>query len=233
MYKSVKKLWLPSLAAMYVSEATIGPDPAWVQAKNHFNGSSSDATCVATFDAPVASGNTVLVVFGTASTGDDYTVADDKGNTYIAGPEVAGGSYTWASFYSIGVTNAPTVITVSINSGVSARSYNSILISEYSHVGAFDVSAGNPNQSGSGTTDAITSTAATTNFNGELIFGACVNLSGVSTLDMGTGFTQDQVSGENFNTEYLIQPTAGSVAATFTGTGSDNFSTLMMAFKRA
>lgn len=235
MLKTVKKLWLPSSTALFVGAASGGggSDPLRIQGNSYFNGGAlNSSTCTVTLASPVASGNSILVVFGCAIWGNAVTVTDDKGNTYTAGP-IAGDNvsdYTWCAFYCLNVTNAPKTITATID-GRSAY-YNSIFATEFSNLASFDVSAFNANQTGVDTTNGITSTTATTTANGDLVWGACVNLWGNSTLTKNSAFTQDQVSGQDFNIEYFLQETAGSIAATWTGTTADHFASIMMAFKK-
>jgi len=210
---------------------------ARIQGKLHSNGATSSPTVAVTLDAPVSSGNLVVVAVGTAVPGNSpvvFTCADDKGNTYTAVDVGDGNNFQWGSFYLQNITNGPQTITVAIDAGASSRQFSTIIATEFSGVqttSPLDGHSINIFQAGTNTTDGITSGSATTTANGDLIWGACVNLSGSSTLVVGTGYTLDQNSGSDFVTEYRTQTTAGSVASTWTGTSADSFSSLMMAFK--
>lgn len=206
------------------------PVPTKIQGTLTQNGGTSSTTVVVTLPAAVSSGSLICVALGTAVTATGASVTDDKTNTYTVGNENFG-SYNWFSFYASGVTNGPQVITGTFP---EAHSFSTMIVTEFSNCAAvtpLDGASIQGGQTGVNTTDGITSNTATTTANGDLVWGACVNLSGNSTLTLGTGFTQDQTSGQNFNIEYLIQGTAGAIAATWTGTTSDSFSSLMMAFK--
>lgn len=213
---------------------------ARVQGNLHQNGAANIATVAVTLVSTVGVGNTIVVAVGTATPGNSpivFTCADDKANTYTAvdsGPP--GNNFQWASFYLQNITNAPQTITVAIDAGASNRQFSTIIATEFSGVAAVSPLDGhniNNFQAGVNTTDGITSGSVTTTTNGDLIWGASVNLSGSSTLVHGTGFTLDQNSGIDFVTEYLVQGTAGAVAATWTGTTADSFSSLVMALKAA
>jgi hypothetical protein len=89
------------------------------------------------------------------------------------------------------------------------------------------------------TTNAITSTAFTPTQSGDLIYGGTVNSNNNDQATAGTGFTfagNDSAGAGTVPviTEFLVQGTAASIAATFTDTtGSDSWSTFVMAFKAA
>lgn len=232
LLKAKKKFWLPPSPALWhkASGGGGGGTPAKTQGSLHQNGATSSTTVAVTLAAPVTSGGLVCVAVGSGTTATTCSVTDDKGNTYtVANTNV--GSFNWLSFWAAGVTNAPQTITATWG---EAHSFSTILVTEFSNVLAsspIDGASVNAGQSGVNTTDGITSNAITTTASGDLIWGACVNLAGNSTLVKSAAFTQDQTQASNFNSEYLIQGSAGSIAATWTGTTSDSFSSLVMAFK--
>ena len=80
--------------------------------------------------------------------------------------------------------------------------------------------------------NAITSTAAGTTVSGDLIFGAAMDDSGLTTITAGTGFTQRQsVNNKDMATEDLVQTAAGSVAATQNFGATHRYLAQMVAFK--
>ncbi len=207
--------------------------PAWVQGNITQNGNTGLNYCDVTLASPVGNGNMLIVSVGWLSTTSTFTVTDDKGNTYTQIQRVTGGGYGWSMFYCLNITNAPTVI--SGNNSIF-DTYGMTMVDEFSGVlasGALDGSNMSNNVAGVNTTDGVTSGNFTTTANGDLICGNCVNISGGGTLVKGTGFSQAQVFGADFNTEYRIQASAGSVSATYTGTTSGAFSTGGAAFKHA
>lgn len=211
--------------------------PAKVQGSLHQNGATPSVNVAVTLASTVTSGSMVACVVGLAVPAAStvaLTMADDKGNAYTQVDNATGNDFQWSSFYLLNITNTPQTITAAFDAGSSARLFATIICTEFSGVAttaALDGNSINVNQAGVNTTNGITSNAATTTTAGDLIWGAAVNLSGSSTLTKNATWTQDQTSGQDFNTEYLIQNPAGSIAATWTGTTADSFSSLMMAFK--
>lgn len=219
--------------AVYVKSSGGVIVPAKIQGALTQNGGSSSTTVAVTLGAPVTSGSLLCIAIGGATTMTGVSVTDDKSNTGYTVAQFNFGSFNWIGMYRPNITNGPTTITATFP---EAHTFSTMIVTEFSGVLAtspLDGSNINVAQAGSNTTDAITSNATTTTANGDLIWGACVNLAGNSTLTKTSTFTQDQTQASNFNTEYLVQGTAGSIAATWTGTTADSFSSLMMAFKHA
>src|SRR5207253_3457174 len=88
-----------------------------------------------------------------------------------------------------------------------------------------------------GTTAAngVTSMAATTTANGDLIFGVAMDDSGsFGTITAGTGFTaRATLNAMDMAIEDAIQATAGSIASTFTFTPADIYLAQIAAVKAA
>jgi len=71
-----------------------------------------------------------------------------------------------------------------------------------------------------------------TTASGDLIFGAVMDDSGVSSNTAGTGFTQRQsVNNKDLATEDLVQTASGSIAATQTFGAAHRYLAQMVAFK--
>lgn len=206
------------------------------------NSSSAGATSItATFGISVTSGDCIVgVVLWGSTTNNLSGVTDSKGNTYTVLDTVTNVDGQSASSFCLGnITNGP----ISVTANFSASDSNLVLIcDEYSgglaSSNPVDVHHGQ-SQSRPGTgTNAVSSGAATTTQNGDLIYGGAFDLSGASTTyTAGTGFalrTADTGLSRHGQSEDETQASAGSVAATFTSnqSGADYF-TFMVAIKVA
>jgi hypothetical protein len=209
---------------------------SYVQGKTHANGFTNSTTVAATLDAAVGVGHGLCVAVGWAGNDDTLSVSDDKGNVY----SFEGIVYNSNQGYSLGlaycrnITNAPQTITATLP---AARLFATIIVDEYSDLGAFDGAALNGQQGPGTATDAVTSTAITTTADGDLVWGVGINIESHG-MAFGTGFTGRQSLGggaaNTFYTEDRIQASAGSIAATFTtSNGGDNFVTGVLAFMPA
>src|SRR5439155_12900043 len=117
----------------------------------------------------------------------------------------------------------------------AGASYRRLLIHEYGGIAVtgLDVVAKNI-ANGSTTSDAVTSTSATTTASGELVFGAVMDDAGLNNIAAGTGFTLRQsVNNKDLASEDLVQSSSGSVAATFTFSAADRYLAQMVSFKAA
>lgn len=211
--------------------------PAYVQGAINQNGAGSSATVPVSFSNPVGLGHAVIVSIGWATAGVTLdSVYDDASNVYtiLSGGGLAGG-YWWKCAYLTNAAGSPSTVTAEFSSGAI---YVTVVVAEFENVlgtGAIDGSSFNLNQAGTNTTDGITSGAFTTAAAGDLIYGSCVNIGGNAGLSVGTSFTgaAGASAAPDFVSEYLVQPSAGSIAATFTGSTLDHFSTFAVALKHA
>lgn len=233
MQKVVKKLYLPPSPALYVGAVEGGGEWALVQSGYFSNGGTSSDTIQVTLSNPVGSGNLVCIAVASAGQKDDITITDDKGNTYAARANVAtSGDFRFATFSKLNLTNGPVTFTATFS---DSRQYASILVDEFS--GAETTASLDKNamqaQAGMGTgANAVTSGSQTTTADGELIWGATVDVDSFG-VSAGSGFTQAQYRDSTYMTEYRVQTTAGSVAATFTAANSSSyFITGMLCFKK-
>jgi hypothetical protein len=214
--------------------------PAYVQGLTHENGGTASTTVATTLASTVGVGNAVFVFFFiTSPTATVTNVTDDKGNTYTAvgaqtDVNVASRTFT---YYALNVSNSPKTITATYSTSLP---FSGMLVDEYSGIAAVSALDGNGSlsQKGLGTSGAndIKSNAFTTTANGDLIWGASVNISGSAGFTAGTGFTLRTNSADLiYQSESQVQTTAGSIAATFGNADSVNeeFNTMMMAFKHA
>ena len=207
--------------------------PANVQQK--WTSSVGGTTNTLNFTSDVTVGNIIALAIHANSTPTVTldTVVDNLGNSYVfAGDATSGGDglgQMW-NYYAVVTVGGACTITATFS---ASKSYGRIFAHEISGVdltSPLDQHAG-LYQSNAGTgTDAVTSTAQTTVYDGEYIFG-CTEIVNSLTITAGTNFTEllDQTTGSS---EYYIQPTAGSIAATFTeSAGFARNNTVMMTFK--
>lgn len=202
------------------------PEPSHVQG-NSLEGSGT--TIVLTLLKVVASGDLVAGVVFFLSTQSLVSITDDKGNTYTTVDSITDDGGTLVSFYLANITNGPQTITATFN---TSTGFSYMGCDEYSNVALTSPldahSIQYQNSPGSGA-DGLSSNAATTLTNGDLVYGATIATSG-NTVTAGTGFTQRLQTADGEASEDLIQSAAGNIAATFTTT-TPNALTAMMAFK--
>jgi hypothetical protein len=194
---------------------------------------------VVTLPSAVTTGDLIVVSVAWASTvTDTVTVKDDKNDTFTLVDNfraISPNNFYLQSAYFLNVTAGAQTFTATIS---TARQFADIFVDEFSGVAttaALDGNVMNTAQSNNppaASANSVTSTTITPTTNGDLIYGATLNLTGVGTQSVGTGFTQAQLTANLFLSEFLTQATAASIAATMTPTsGSDNWITYVMAFK--
>jgi hypothetical protein len=192
-------------------------------------GVGASNTVVVTLGGAVGSGNAVCggAAWDNSNSATVLHITDDKGNTYNLETEVVDTTNGEASiaFSLTNITNGPTVITLTLAASITAT---------FMHICADEFSGGSTassderdgtahggqflNTPGTGT-DAATSGTFTTNVNGDLLYGYCMQAASVTPATHGTNFSDGTSSVTDFSTqsEYRTQATAGSgTAATFT-----------------
>jgi hypothetical protein len=193
------------------------------------------STIALAFTANNTAGNLIVVAVSWGDrTAPSIAATDSRGNTYF----VATNDFDTGNRQGFAILYAPNIRaganTVTVNFGAS-DAYRRIVISEYSGIAAsspLDVVAKNK-AAGTTASNGVTSTAATTTVNGDLIFGVAMDDSGLfGTITAGTSFTRRAVVNNiDMATEDRVQATAGSVAATFTFSRADMYLAQMAAFK--
>lgn len=193
---------------------------------------TSAASIDRAFTASNVVGNAIVAAFSWGS-GSTASCSDSLGNAYT----MASSQYDSTNNQSLGICYATNIKaganTVTITLGGASASRR-LIIHEYrgiSTVDPVDITTGNI---ANGTTAAnnITSTAATTVVNGDLIFGAALDDAGTTTITAGTGFTQrNSVNNKDLVTQDMVQATAGSVASTMTFGAAHRYLSQMVAFK--
>ena len=139
--------------------------------------------------------------------------------------------------YAKNITGAFTVVTITYSSAVTIRRIRCAEISgadttspDDGFVGAFQLNLT------STATNAITSGTIATTQNGDYLFGATFESdNGCLTVTAGTDYTGNTLTGCHVLTEYQIQTSFGTVAATFTKAngGATEWLTAIQAFKVA
>lgn len=184
--------------------------PTYVQSA--FNSNYGTSTITATLNA-VNSGDTIMVFVAWESATITLTgIADNCGGVYtlVINNFLNGIGESAGMAYGTGSSGACTI--TATFSGSNTQN-NGMIVQEVRGVGALDQSAMNAELAPTnGST--VTSGNVTTGHNGEYIFGAATDDGGVDTFTQGSGFVLRQ-SVTSFATEDQIQPSAGSIAATF------------------
>jgi len=217
---------------------TVTNPPAGTIAFVQTAGATNDvaaSTIAAAFTANNTAGNLIVVAVSWGDrTAPSISATDTRGNTYA----VATNDFESGNRQGLAILYAPNIRaganTVTVNLGAS-NAYRRIIISEYAGIAVSAPLDGVAKNRAAGTTasNGVTSTAATTTANGDLIFGVTMDDSGLfGTITAGTGFTRRAfVNNMDMATEDRVQPTAGSVAATFTFSRADMYLAQMAAFK--
>lgn len=213
---------------------------AFVQSKSISSTGATSTTIAVTMTSAVTVGNLLAVFVAYGDTGF-ISCADNLGNTYTP-VDNSGAAFSGdiaRTFYAKITSGGTCTVTVTLSPAVG---YRQLVVHEVSGV---DTTTPNDKhiinkQTAPGTgANAVTSTAQTTTTNGQYIFGAAriCNVGTSKSLAQGTGFTSREniVGGSDaspLRSEDQIQTTAGSIAATFTGTGiaGDNALVALMTF---
>ncbi len=228
-------------SGLFVSHAEAAV--AYVQGKGVTSANCGGASEVTS--STFTSGNTAhnLIVLAFVYGGQpaaNPVVSDSNSNTYFHATGV------WDAvkqrgldvYYAVNVASGANTVTVTL--GASGPSNCRLAIHEYSGVATttpvLDMVSANMDNNGTTTTDGVTSGAATTRTDGELIFGAVENDGGASpiTAATGTAYTrQISVNSDELVTEYRVQASASSTAAAFTDSTSTSYLAAMVTFRAA
>jgi len=177
--------------------------------------------------------NSVADNCATGGGSDTYSLLDN--------PTAGTGLGRSAQGYAVIGHTGPCTVTFTFSTATS-NMYSECIVHELSGVNTNTPLDNNQHkisaQNGPGTgTDAITSGSVTTTQNGDYIFGWTVNDGANSaTLAAGTGYMARVSIGGGVTalSEEMVQPAAGTIAATFTGSpGFGNYTTGIIAFQPA
>lgn len=202
---------------------------AYVQSAS-VSGTSATTSVAKAFTSNVVTDNLIVVgvSWGSAAVIESCIVTDTLGNTYMRLPNCnqidATNQQQIAVFYARNITGGACTVTATF---AGSRDNNGIAIAEYSGGDSYlsvDKSGGNFQTAPGTGTDAVTSTAKTTEQAGELIIGVYTDSSAGAgtTVTAGTGFTKREDTGGGgihsiqIVLEDQVQSAPGSIAATFT-----------------
>jgi hypothetical protein len=197
-----------------------------------FTSNNGGTTVRTTLSKPSVAGNTLIaaVSWGDVDVSGKLSATDNAGNVY----QVA--TRAWDSrmrqglaiLYVVNAKGGATTTTVSFGSNVG---YHRLITLEYSNIAALDVTAKNIGTA-STAANAVTSTAATTRYAGELIFGAVMDDYGVNNITPGSGFTQRaSVNNKDLACQDRIQASPASVASTQTFSANHYYLAQMATFR--
>jgi hypothetical protein len=199
-------------------------------------GTTSDTgatSIVQAFTAANTSGNLIVAAISWGS-GASVTCSDSKANIYsVATTQYdAVNNQSLAICYAANVQSGANTVTATFS---GSTLYRRLLVQEYQGIAAVSPVDVVSKNAANGTTgsNAITSKAAVSTANGDLIFGAVIDDSSVTTsITAGTGFTQRQsVNNKDMATEDLVQTASGSIAATQTFGAAHRYLAQMVTFK--
>ena len=210
-----------------ITQATTTSAPlfAYVQSAG-----TSDTT-TASFSSNNTAGNTIIAAISWGNNATP-TCSDSQGNTYT----IATNTYDSTNNQSLGICYATNIKaganTFTLDAG--GASSTRILIHEYSGIASTNPVDITKTNIANATTAAnnVTSTAATTTANNDLIFGTVMDDTGITSITAGTSFTQRQsVNGKDLASQDYLQPTAGSISSIQTFGTAHRYLAHMVAFK--
>jgi len=183
-----------------------------------------------TFGLPITAGNLIVVTATWDNQSATASVADTKGNTYTS----AVGPTNWSTanraqiFFAKNI-GGQSANAVTVTFSVATTSFAEIRLFEYS--GQDTTSPLDVTSSATGTSTALNSGSATTNFANELVFGTGDSSTG--TLSPGAGFTAREGNNSRGLQEDQSITSIGLQSATETNSVSAAWVMLMATFKNA
>lgn len=203
--------------AVWQPSTMVGNAPCLPQgAASVDHGASALSSVSASLPANVASGSAIAgAVYCACLT--TLTVTDDMSNSYtVLGPETSLTGVQYWQFYATNLTNSPHTVTATLSAGTGT--FWRMEINEVANViSTVDGNALAYTAAASGT-DGLSSGSITTMIDKDFIFGNGTSYDSKNLL-AGTNFSMaNNIFGtiDSLWSEYYWQPTAGSVAATFT-----------------
>jgi len=184
------------------------------------------------FPSPNTTGNLIVAA---VSWGNNATVScsDSQGNTYAVATTQydSVNNQSLAICYATNVNGGTNTVTAQFS---NSPSYRRILVHEYQGVAtsnAVDVATKNIGNANTALNN-VTTTAAATATDGELIFSAVMDDSGTNNIAAGAGFLQRaSVNNKDLASEDQVQISAGPIAATYTFTAAHRYLAQMVVFK--
>ncbi len=189
---------------------------------------STSSTVSATFASTPVSGDLLIAVYGAGANCNAVTPTGWTSATADAGGSSAPSG---AIFYRIAQASEPTTVTITTDTGCTARSLQIYEWSGMAPSSPLDaVATVKTNTTGTG----LTSNPVTTTVAGDLLISSAATRA-TSTFTWGTGWTKDydnNASSRSDSGAEQIVTTAGSYSASATATGSAPWDMLLAAFKK-
>jgi chitodextrinase len=199
------------------------------------NGAS--ASIAQSFPSNTAAGDLIVVVVSwDTGSSSVVTIADSEGNAYSQAAQAVDATHTQALaiYYASNIAAGTDRVTASF--GASSGSLR-LAIHEYAGIAAmsaFDATAMHVDNTGTAAPNGVTSNAAVSLSDGELVFGAVMADHGPVAIAAGSGFSvRESASTSDLSTEDRIQAAAGSIAATFTFAAAESYLAEVVTFKSA
>jgi hypothetical protein len=189
---------------------------------------------------PASGGNALVLGVQFKSVGSISSVSDNKGNTWVAGPTVTNPVYSqqMSVYYCLDAIAGTQNITVTFNGLQATPACPQAVVSEFCNVATAAALDGSAANSASLSPGPITTTAS-----GDLIYQWGVDFS--DTNANGGAFNGTNITaGSHFTLlsadlqvgsadQYYVQPSAGSIAPSFTASGSATWGSIALALKSA
>jgi uncharacterized repeat protein (TIGR01451 family) len=232
-----------------ISPTTASVQPSTPTLVQHVAGGMDNnyaTTLTITLPNAAGAGNALLLGVRFNGLGSVTSVADDRGNTWLAGPTVTNSSSSITTrmdlYYALNVAAATQTINITfagLGGPTGNNAYPQAVISEFYNVASVSALDGSRANATSRTTGAITTTVP-----GDLIYEWGVDVSAIdynygiqfngSSITAGPGFTLLSADLQTGSADqYMVQTVAGNVSPTFTASGTDTWSSLAIALKSA
>lgn len=212
---STEALWSATAAtATIICGVALSPTQSaiWqpVQCINEKTGSGTSAAV--SFRNPVSAGNLVFVfvMYTPTAANPITTVVDDQSNSYALAAVQTVGPWGVAIYWSSAkINNAPSTITV--NTGAASQTNLWISIAEMIPPPGKSTFAADGTSFAQSSGTALNAGNITTTKTGDLIFAGFISASG--NIEGAAGLSALDSAGSNFATGFLVQQSAGTVAA--------------------
>ena len=234
--------------ALFATLACAVPASAQVPTLVQHVGGGMDAQFVTTLTLRLPSGagagNCLILGVRFNGGGSVSSVADDKGNTWQAGPSVLNNNFnvsTRASVYYVtnvaAGTQTVTVTFASLGGPNGSNGFPQAVISEFYNVAGTSAFDGSSVSASSRTTGAITPSVA-----GDLLYHWGLDVSAIdvnygslfngSSITAGSGFTLLSADLQTGSADqFQVLPTTTAVTPTFAASGSDTWASVALALK--
>lgn len=223
--------------ALEIVEAGAGSgDIAHVQHYSFSTDAGGTAQIVANISA-VGNGNAIVGAFGWSGPGHGPgTVSDNQGNTYtVVNTGIDTADEYLNLFYKVGITNAPTVVTVQLSG--SNVSWRMLALDEFTNVDSVEWTDGQAEAAPGTGRDALNTTAQTTTAADDLLWTVASNVWDGTRPDPGSGFLKlggtTAAGGLSIDTASRIERGTRSVEGLWTALSNVNHIAALIGLKKA